>query len=68
VVYGSDADGLLVDTGQGLLRLRQLQRPGGKMLAAAEFLRGFPVPTATALPSQPMAPLVAARPFTRSKG
>jgi len=68
VVYGSDADGLLVDTGQGLLRLRQLQRPGGKMLSAAEFLRGFPVPTATALPGQAMAPLVAARAFTRSKG
>lgn len=42
-VAGSDAEGLLVWTGKGVLRLRRLQRPGGRMLPAGEFLRGFPV-------------------------
>lgn len=57
-VIGADADGLLVATGAGVLRLRRLQRPGGKMLPAAEFLRGFPVPAGTRLPSQPMTALL----------
>ena len=42
-VLGVAAEGLLVQANDGVLRLRRLQRPGGKMLAAAEFLRGFPV-------------------------
>ena len=32
---------ITVQTGQGALRLTELQRAGGKRLAAAEFLRGF---------------------------
>ncbi len=67
-VLGTDADGLLVGTGQGTLRLRKLQRPGGRMLPAAEFLRGFPVTPGTPLASAPMPPLVAAAPFPRRKG
>lgn len=64
-VLGADADGLLIATGPGVLRALRLQRPGGKMLAATEFLRGFPMPAGTRLPSQPMPPLVATRPFPR---
>jgi len=64
-VLGADAHGLLVGTGQGILRLLQLQRPGGRLLAAADFLRGFPVPVGTMLASQPMPPLVSATPFRR---
>ncbi len=60
-VVGVDAHGLLVATGQGVLRLRRLQRPGGKMLAAAEFLRGLPVKAGTVLPSRPMPSLVTTR-------
>lgn len=67
-VLGADTDGLLVATGQGTLRLRRLQRPGGKMLSAGEFLRGFPVPAGTVLPSRAMPPLVAAQPFPYRKG
>ena len=67
-VIGTDAEGLLVGTGQGILRLRLLQRPGGRMLPAAEFLRGFPVTPGTPLVSQPMPPLVAREPFPRPKG
>lgn len=64
-VLGADAEGLLVATGHGVLRLRRLQRPGGKMLAAAEFLRGYPVAAGTTLASGPMAPLVGSAPFPR---
>ena len=62
-VVGTDADGIQVATGQGVLRLRRLQRPGGRMLPAAEFLRGFPVPAGARLPSHPMPRLVDVRPF-----
>ncbi len=67
VVVGADAEGLLVGTGRGILRLRKLQRAGGRMLPAPEFLRGWPVAAGTRLPSQPMPPLVAATPFPRGK-
>jgi methionyl-tRNA formyltransferase len=67
-VLGNDADGLLVATGQGVLRLRKLQRPGGKLLPAPDFLRGFPVVSGTLLPSRPMPPLVAAQPFPYRRG
>ena len=62
-VAGADDTGLLIGTGAGLLRVHRLQRPGGRMLPAAEFLRGFPVPAGTVLPSAAMRPLVAAAPF-----
>lgn len=57
-VLGSDSAGLLVATGRGVLRLRRLQRPGGRMLQAAEFLRGFPIAPGTSLPSLEMPVLV----------
>lgn len=59
-VLAADARGLRVATGEGALRLLRLQRPGGRMLPAAEFLRGFSIPAGTVLPSAPMPPLVAA--------
>jgi methionyl-tRNA formyltransferase len=64
-VIGRDPEGLLVSTGAGVLRLHRLQRPGGKMLGSAEFLRGFPIAAGTALSSGPMPALVAAIPFRR---
>ncbi len=60
-VVGADAAGLRVAAGGGTVRLRRLQRAGGRMLEAAEFLRGFPVPAGTLLPSQPMSVLVTKR-------
>ena len=62
-VVGTDREGLLVSTGEGTLRLRRLQRPGGRLLPAPEFLRGFPLVPGARLPSQPMAPLVSPAPF-----
>jgi len=64
-VLGADGAGVRVATGYGVLRLLKLQRPGGKMLAAPDFLRGFPLPAGLVLPSAPMPPLVAPAPFPR---
>ena len=66
-VLGADAEGLLVATGAGVLRLRKLQRPGGKLLPAVDFLRGFPGAPGTSLLSRPMTALVSSVPFPRVK-
>ncbi|WP_020655823.1 methionyl-tRNA formyltransferase [Massilia niastensis] len=43
-VLAADAQhGILVACGEGCLRLTELQKPGGKRLAAQEFLKGFPL-------------------------
>jgi methionyl-tRNA formyltransferase len=42
-VLSADASGVCVACGEGQLRLTQLQRPGGKRLSAADFLRGCPL-------------------------
>lgn len=40
-VLQADAQGIIVACGTGALRLTELQKPGGKRLAAGEFLKGF---------------------------
>jgi len=40
-VLAADAGGIVVACGAGALRLMELQKPGGKRLPAAEFLKGF---------------------------
>ncbi len=65
VVQEAGNRGLDVSTGDGVLRVLRLQRPGGRMLEASEFLRGFPIAAGTRLPAQPMPPLVAPQPFPR---
>jgi methionyl-tRNA formyltransferase len=42
-VLAVDEHGIAVACGEGQLVITQLQRPGGKRLAAADFLRGFPL-------------------------
>jgi methionyl-tRNA formyltransferase len=42
-----DEHGIGVACGQGLLEITELQRPGGKRLPAADFLRGFPLAPGT---------------------
>ncbi len=39
------SEGIVVACGVGALRLESLQRPGGRPLAAHEFLKGFPLRT-----------------------
>jgi len=47
--------GLVVACGEGAVRLLIVQRPGGKRLGAAEFLRGTPLPGGTVLGQKPLA-------------
>ena len=42
-VLSADASGVRVACAEGVLCLTQLQRPGGKRLSAADFLRGCPL-------------------------
>jgi methionyl-tRNA formyltransferase len=42
-VLAADASGIVVACGEGALALTELQKPGGRRLAAAEFLRGCAV-------------------------
>ena len=46
-----------VATGRGVLRLFSLQRPGGRMLPATEFLNGLKIAPGEVLESLPMQPL-----------
>jgi methionyl-tRNA formyltransferase len=43
VLAASAQDGIVVACKSGALRLTQLQKPGGKRLPVAEFLKGFPL-------------------------
>ena len=65
-VLRADRGGVKVACGQGVLVLTQLQRPGGKMLPAAEFLAGYPLAVGEALGSAEMPDFVADRPFPRA--
>ncbi len=48
-VLATQADGIRVQCGQGVLCLTELQRAGGKRLSAADFLRGQALPTGVVL-------------------
>ncbi|WP_332743776.1 methionyl-tRNA formyltransferase [Hydrogenophaga sp.] len=52
-VLAADADGIRVATGAGVLVLTELQRAGGKRLAVADFLRGFPLARGQVLDAAP---------------
>ena len=65
-VIGSDDEAVRVATGSGVLRLLRLQRPGGRMLPAPDFVRGFPLEAGKKLPSTAMPPLEAGQPFPRA--
>lgn len=43
VIAANAQDGVLIACGNGVLRVEELQKPGGKRLRAAEFLKGFPL-------------------------
>ncbi len=42
-ILAADASGIVVATGRGALRLTELQKPGGRRVASADFLRGKPL-------------------------
>ncbi|MCD2512338.1 methionyl-tRNA formyltransferase [Comamonas endophytica] len=52
-VLAADAEGVVVACGEGVMRFSQLQRAGGKRLAAADFLRGFALPAGAQLEAAP---------------
>ncbi len=56
---------LEVATGDGTLQFMAMQRPGGKMLPAGDFLRGFPITPGTLLTGGDMAPLSSPTPFAK---
>jgi methionyl-tRNA formyltransferase len=64
-IVAADRAGVKVACGSGVLVLTQLQRPGGKMLPAAEFLAGYPLAVGEVLASAEMPAFVADRPFPR---
>lgn len=64
-VLDPDPDAVVLATGAGSLRLIKLQRPGGRMLPAAEFLRGHPLEPGTIIDSAPMTELVSEQPLKR---
>lgn len=47
-----------VATASGLLRIHEVQRPGGRMLPVAYFIRGYPLQAGEVLPSVPGQPLL----------
>ncbi|MFP4156135.1 MAG: methionyl-tRNA formyltransferase [Opitutales bacterium] len=50
-----------VATSQGVIRLHELQRPGGRLLPARDFFRGFPLAPGTQLSSVKNPPLLKER-------
>jgi methionyl-tRNA formyltransferase len=64
-ILAADKSGVLIACGSGACLLTHLQRPGGKMLPAGEFLGGFPLAIGTQVPSVAMSPLIAPAPFPR---
>ncbi|MDQ8202874.1 methionyl-tRNA formyltransferase [Pelagicoccus sp. SDUM812003] len=57
-VLDLESRGLKVACGTGSVFLKRLQRPGGKMLDAADFMRGFELPEKSVFESKQMPPLV----------
>jgi len=66
-VLSASRDGLVVACGQEAIRIHELQRPGGKMLPAREFLRGFAIEEGTFLTGGELTALVSNQPFRRSE-
>jgi methionyl-tRNA formyltransferase len=65
-IVAADRAGVRIACGQGLLVVTHLQRPGGKMLPAAEFLAGYPLVVGEVLASAEMPAFVSDRPFPRA--
>lgn len=54
-----------VATGHGVLQVACLQRPGGKMIPAPDFLCGYELPAGAVLTGGYMPPLAQSKPFSR---
>ncbi|HHY38648.1 MAG TPA: hypothetical protein GX507_06975, partial [Clostridia bacterium] len=43
VLTADQVEGLLVATGDGIIKVEEIQREGGKRMNTSSFLRGFPL-------------------------
>lgn len=64
-LLSADSSGLRVACRSGVLVIKSLQKPGGKMLSIREFLAGHPLVPGEVLSSKPMTLLVSPHPFPR---
>ncbi|MEI7650478.1 MAG: methionyl-tRNA formyltransferase [Verrucomicrobiota bacterium] len=64
-VVSADRQGVRIACGSGSLVVKVLQRPGGKMLPAGEFLAGHPLTAGEVIASAEMPAFVSDRPFPR---
>jgi methionyl-tRNA formyltransferase len=65
-IVAADRLGVRIACGQGVLVVTYLQRPGGKMLPAGEFLAGYPLAVGEVLASAEMPTFVSDRQFPRA--
>jgi len=65
-IVAADRTGVRIACGHGVLIVTHLQRPGGKMLPASEFLAGYPLAVGEVLASAEMPAFVADQPFPRT--
>jgi len=65
-IISADRSGVRIACGQGLLNVTHLQRPGGKMLPAGEFLAGYALVAGEILASARMPAFVSDSPFPRA--
>jgi methionyl-tRNA formyltransferase len=68
MILGVDDQGrLLIQAGQrSVIAITHLQRPGGKMMGATDFLRGFHMPKGTLVQGGKFRPIVGDLPFGKS--
>lgn len=66
-VIGEEGGYLLIQANPGILGVEALQRPGGGLLPAPDFLRGYSLERGSKLEFGPNEPLVSSKPFPRNK-
>ena len=67
-VMAIDSEGApVIQCGRGHLRVLRLQRPGGRMLPAREFRRGYRLEVGDVFQSEPMRILCGPKPFRRAE-
>lgn len=66
-VLALSAEGLEVATGDGVLILKSLQKPGGRLLPVDAFARGFPLKPGDCFTGGEMYRLVSKKPFSRKR-
>ncbi len=64
-VLAASVDGVVIACGAGALRVHELQRPGGRMLGAREFLSGFSLEAGTFFECGELTKIVSKEPFPR---